>query len=577
MKRWGFLGLLVLAACAPEEAPDTSSQYQVCPGVIAGVESISTSTQALNSSEPRQSDDGRQRYLVRYREAAQSNPQTVTSVGGQVRTVLRRTPALSARLSAEERALLEQHPEVVAIEPDLPLHALSLPRPPTLALLHAPVQSGSTGEYTPGLRLVQAPQVWDRDQDGTLDVGAPTGEGVRVCVIDSGIDPDQSELKQAYLDGWDFVEQDETPWDQYGDMWGEGHGTHVAGTIAAQLASGGANVSPNHDRNGVVGVSPGAQLLIARVLDTDGVAWMSDVIAALEWCSGRGAHIASMSLGGASDHPLQREAFAAAAERMLIIAAAGNSGEPMAYPAAYPGVLAVGAVNMEAQRAAFSSYGENLALMAPGVDVLSTIIHGQGTISQVSLGEERHESRAVYLAPAGTHSGKLVDCGEASTLGSCPQATCDGFVAYVERSERVPLQVQIANAMKQGARAVIFGDLPRQSALVELSIGRRGHWVPSALVSHSSAVAMRKVPGTPVDVQLHASDYAAFSGTSMATPHVTGVAALLWSARPSLTPAQVRQLLVSTARDLGPEGWDPEHGHGLVQATAALQALEAMP
>ena len=71
---------------------------------------------------------------------------------------------------------------------------------------------------------------------------------------------------------------------------------------------------------------------------------------------------------------------------------------------------------------------------------------------------------------------------------------------------------------------------------------------------------------------MHPVDYALFSGTSMAVPHVTGAAALVWSARPELSAAQVRALLESTARDLGPPGRDPAYGFGLVQARAALDA-----
>jgi subtilisin family serine protease len=101
--------------------------------------------------------------------------------------------------------------------------------------------------------------------------------------------------------------------------------------------------------------------------------------------------------------------------------------------------------------------------------------------------------------------------------------------------------------------------------------------VPSALVSHDSGWKLRAGPGFTAHVQLTLSDSAPFSGTSMAAPHVTGVAALVWSARPTLTAAQVRRLLESTARDLGPQGKDRDHGYGLVQARAALQALEALP
>jgi subtilisin family serine protease len=423
---------------------------------------------------------------------------------------------------------------------------------------------------------VEAPWVWDSNRDGTLENERPHGEGIKVCVLDTGIDPDHPELKGVIAGRRDFVDGDDEPSDKDANGWGDGHGTHVAGIIAAQLASGG-SVSPGMDSGGVAGVAPGARLLIARVLNTQGYAWSSDIMSALDWCSTEGARIASLSLGGANGSRVEREKFQAAADNgMLVIAAAGNGGGPLDFPAAYPSVLAVGAVDQSMRRAPFSARGLGLSLMAPGVEVLSTVIHGQGTISQVELGDIPYESRPIYLAPAGKITQRLVDCGVGDSIGSCQTGSCDGFVAYVERTREVPLQVQLINVMRQGAGAVIFGDLPREGVLAGLTIGYRGNWVPAVLVSHETGQAVRKMMGFNAHVTLHATDYALASGTSMAAPHVTGVASILWSRRPTLSVAQVRGLLESTAKDLGAEGKDYEYGHGLVQAAVAIEALDAL-
>jgi serine protease len=563
MTRWGVFALLALTACGSGADPDASAQFDVCPGVVAGaVPERAEATQSLSSGPVA---DGRQPYLVRYRDVKQVSTQQVANLGGQVRRVYRTVPALAALLTPEEREQLSKDPSVERIEPDGRVRALSLPVP-----------QGSIGEYTPGVRTVEATAVWDANLDGTLDEHAPTGTGIRVCVIDSGIDPEHPELKQAYVGGKDFVDNDDLPWDRSEDAWGYGHGTHVAGIIAAQLASGSANVGPEMDRNGVVGVAPGAELLIARVLDTDGQAYVSNVLAALEWCQGQGAKIVSLSLGGPYETMTERDAFArAAGNGVLVIAAAGNNGGALAYPAGYPSVLAVGAVDSSLRRAFFSARGDNLALMAPGVEVLSSIVRNQGTVSQVALGEVQLPSRSVMKAPAGTHTGKLVDCGTASTLASCALATCDGFVALVDFEHEEAVPRQIVNVMKQGARAVIISGANHPGGLMELSIGRNGSWVPSAQVSTDTGGKMRAVPGLTTHVQLTQSDYAPFSGTSMAAPHVTGVAALLWSVKPNLASSEVRQFMESTAKDLGADGRDRDHGFGLVRAHAALQALRA--
>ncbi|HEX8703380.1 MAG TPA: S8 family serine peptidase, partial [Myxococcaceae bacterium] len=200
MTRWGVLALLAMTACGAADEPATSTQFEVCPGVVAGaVPERADARQSLSSGPV---DDGRQPYLVRYHTVAEVSTQQVRRVGGEVRRVYRTVPGLAARLTPEERDALAKNPNVAHIEPDVKVRALS-----------EPVKQGSTGEYTAGVRLVQAPQVWDVNLDGALDAAAPNGSGIRVCVLDSGIDPDHPELTQVYAGGKDFVDNDDLPWD----------------------------------------------------------------------------------------------------------------------------------------------------------------------------------------------------------------------------------------------------------------------------------------------------------------------------------------------------------------------------
>jgi subtilisin family serine protease len=584
MKRWGILGVLVLAAACGGEDDRISAQAHLCPGVVAGALPGAELSQSA-VPRPEADNDGRRRFMIRFRDEASVSASRMSDLGGQVIHVYRHAPALAARLSPEEYASLLRDPDVKYIEPDALRRPLGVAARLTASATPSTVMEGSTGEYTPGLDMVEAPWVWDGNRNGTLDKQEPNlprqepyGAGIKVCVLDTGIDPKHPELQGVVESSRDFVDGDGDPSDQDADgVWGEGHGTHVVGIIAAQLGSGG-NVGPNMDKKGVVGVAPGARLLVARVLNTQGTAWVSDIIKGLEWCQEQEAQIASLSLGGANDSREEREAFQKAADSgMLVIAAAGNSGGPLDFPAAYRSVLAVGAVDQSMRRAPFSAHGFSLSLMAPGVDVLSTVIQGQGTMSEVELGDIPYESRPVFLAPAGKISGRLVDCGVGDSIGSCQTASCDGFVAYVDRSRLVPLPIQLVNVMRQGAGAVIFGDMPGEGTLGSLTIGRRGSWVPAVVVSNETAGAMRKMMGFKAHVRLHATDYALSSGTSMAAPHVAGVAAIVWSKRPTLSAAQVRALLESTAKDLGPEGKDYDYGYGLVQANVAIQAVDAIP
>jgi subtilisin family serine protease len=577
MKQWGLLGLLALAACAGEDSSGDVSEARECPDVVAGslpVESPAAElAQRIWSSQPQrpQVDDGRQSVIVRFQPDVVVGAALVERAGGQVGHTFRGVPALAARLSPSELAALRANPDVVDIEPDVEWHALGT----ASSSVPGPVAQGSAGEYTDGVRLVEATRVWDANGDGALDPGAPTGDGIKVCVIDSGIDPGHPELAPRIIGGKDFVDGDDDPSDRQGDVWGEGHGTHVAGSIAAQLGSPG-TVEPSMDRGGVTGVAPGAQLLIARVLNLDGRAKLSSVMAAVEWCHAQGARIASMSLGGGDWGKTARDVFQRVHdEGMLVIAAAGNDGGPLLYPAAFPSVLAVGAVDSRQSLAKFSSRGSNLSLVAPGVDVLSTFIRERGRYSHLEVAGARYASRALVFAPSQDVSGELVDCGYGTSRASCRGGSCSGFVAYVDLGG-ARLESVVTNVMKQGARAIIFGH-PEVGGEPETLILGPGNWVPGAMVGNTSAVLLRTQLGQSARVDVSRVDYTRFSGTSMAAPHVSGVAALLWSERPSLTAAQVRGLLERTAKDLGKAGWDTEHGHGLVQASAALEELRRTP
>jgi subtilisin family serine protease len=142
-----------------------------------------------------------------------------------------------------------------------------------------------------------------------------------------------------------------------------GHGTHVAGIIGAAGDNG----------LGVAGVAWRARLMVVRVLDADATGWESDIIQGLGYAVDHGARVVNMSLGLASPGPLLAQAVADAQARgVVLVAAAGNGGGAVLYPAAYPGVIAVGASDRSDARASFSAYGARLDLLAPGVDILST-------------------------------------------------------------------------------------------------------------------------------------------------------------------------------------------------------------
>jgi subtilisin family serine protease len=215
-----------------------------------------------------------------------------------------------------------------------------------------------------------------------------TGLGVTVCVVDTGIDKDHPDLQANIVGGKNFVAKgltvDPAKWDD-----DNGHGTHVAGTVAAV-----------DNTVGVVGVAPSASLLAAKVLNRQGSGYLSDVMAGVDYCVQNGAKVVSMSLGSNSDVQALHDAVDAAyASGVLLVAAAGNDyGGPVSYPAAYDSVIAVSATDSNNNLASFSNVGPEVELAAPGVSILSTYKDGgYATLSGTSMATP-HVSGVAALA-----------------------------------------------------------------------------------------------------------------------------------------------------------------------------------
>ncbi|MFB4160962.1 S8 family peptidase [Geomicrobium sp. JSM 1781026] len=181
-----------------------------------------------------------------------------------------------------------------------------------------------------------------------------TGNGVRVAVLDTGISNHPDLNIQG---GTSFVPGEP------GIADGNGHGTHVAGTIAAL------------DNNvGVLGVAPDVDLFAVKVLGRSGSGSISGIAQGLQWSSNNNMDVANMSLGSPSPSPtLERAVNQATNSGVLVVAASGNSGaSSIGYPARYQNAMAVGATDQNNNRASFSQFGAGLDIMAPGVGVQST-------------------------------------------------------------------------------------------------------------------------------------------------------------------------------------------------------------
>ncbi|MBI2565526.1 MAG: S8 family serine peptidase [Candidatus Schekmanbacteria bacterium] len=276
------------------------------------------------------------------------------------------------------------------------------------------------------------------------DVSFGGSSSTIVSVVDTGLYRGYNDGPANILPGYDAVDNDNDPSD------GNGHGTHVSGTVAQATGNG----------TGVTGIVFNASMLPVKVLSDKGEGTLEQVANGIRWAADNGAHVINMSLGceateeGCDDPILHESVQYAAGKGVFIAAASGNaSASVVGFPAAYEECMAVGATGSSDTRASFSNYGTALDIAAPG----------DGIKQQTHL------------------------------------FTCFGFA----------------------------------------------------------------VVGTP--------NIESCSGTSMASPHVAGLAGLIHSAASSTV--NIRDVIESTATDLGTSGWDQYYGWGRINAAAALQAV----
>ena len=380
-----------------------------------------------------------QDVIVRFKDKpGEAELHAFKGLGGDVSNVFTIIPAISGRLPAKAIEALKNNPQVEVVELDYTVQAL---------------------EYSSENELGNSWGVDHINADAALAAGY-SGEGVKVAVLDSGVNfnhfdlIDNFDLSANEL-GYDFVSDDFFPEDVYG------HGTHVAGILAA-----------TSNGFGVVGVAPNAQMVALRVLDENGEGTASRIIEALQWIQNYNAahpdspiRITNNSYGTGSNSSQLEAAFdVLASSGVLHIGSAGNDGSAagngnnVSYPARYESVVAVAALDKNNLRASFSSTGSDVEIAAPGVAILS--------------------------------------------------------------------------AWKDGVNSA--GPQPFSFA------GYAGEYFIEA------------------------------NGTSMASPHVAGVAALLMASNPSYTAEAVRNKMNGTALDLGEIGRDKLYGYGLVDASLAL-------
>jgi subtilisin family serine protease len=254
-----------------------------------------------------------------------------------------RTEVVAASAGQADKALRELNadPDVVYAEPDR--------RRRTAAM-------DAHWTFLWGIQKIAADDTWQL-QDAT-------GAGQVVAVVDSGIDPAHPDLATQVHSARNFVDADGTDASD-----GDGHGTHVAGTIAASYDNG----------EGIAGVAPGARVMALRALDDEGSGYDSDIAEAFEWAGDNGVRVVNASLGGEGASQTLRDAIHGAPNTLFVVAAANDGSDNDTTPiypcnTPEPNVLCVGATGNDDAVASFSNFGaHSVDVFAPGVSILSTV------------------------------------------------------------------------------------------------------------------------------------------------------------------------------------------------------------
>ncbi|HEY9577398.1 MAG TPA: S8 family peptidase [Pseudobacillus sp.] len=186
---------------------------------------------------------------------------------------------------------------------------------------------------------------------------------VKIAVVDTGVDLNHPDLSRRLTKGYNALSPNNPPQDD------NGHGTHVAGIISSV---------PNNGE-GVAGITWYNPIIPVKVLNSDGMGGSFDVAKGIRWATDHGADVINLSLGNYQPSAVMEDAIRYAMKKdVVVVSAAGNdnSSQP-SFPAAYPGVLGVAAVDWEGRRAPFSNYGDYIDIAAPGVHIASTFFRGQ--------------------------------------------------------------------------------------------------------------------------------------------------------------------------------------------------------
>lgn len=460
-------------------------------------------------------------------------------------------------------------------------------------------ETGSNGGFSPAMDdsipLIGVPDWWD---------SGFTGKGITVAVVDTGVDYHHPSLKDAYVKGYDFIDNDDDPFetfpvpgkgpDEDGRPYETSHGTHVAGTVLGR-----GNPDEPGESGWVRGVAPEAELLAYRVLGPHGSGTSQTVIAGIEQAVEDGADIINLSLGSANNHQYSAESVVvnnAVKAGVVVVVSSGNNG---------PGTATLGSPG--GAHLAITVGNSTTPTLTPVFRMGEAAAYGLKSPEAPELEEPEQPLEIVYAG-----LGYPEDFADQEFAGKIALIDRGGFT-FAEKA---------ANARAAGAAAVLIanntagGIIPSLGEVDDIPTygitQAEGNAIKSELQAGNRYMTFKKVPevdllndssstgpaypdyavkpdvvapGTGIrssvpvwesDDDTYAGAYGDKTGTSMAAPHVAGTAALLLEQTPSYTPDQIKGLLANNAVILKDRNDKPyrvqQQGAGRIDLSRVLKA-----
>jgi hypothetical protein len=439
---------------------------------------------------PSHAEADTQRVLIEFAPGQKvSIEQSLEKEGAEIHYEFDDLNLVAATLPAKALNGVLKNPNVVRVEEDAPRYAAE-----------------QTIPY--GVVNVEARNVWDANSDGMIDPGAPTGSNRLVCIIDSGVYRGHEDLADVnfiggYPSGWDTDTC--------------GHGTHVAGTIAAM-----------NNGTGVVGVTPGTVSLYIVKVYGDNCAWTysSTLINAASRCRDAGANIISMSLAGPYYSSYENTKFQELYDQgILLVAAAGNNGDTFYnYPASYNSVLWVAAFNQTNLVACYSYKNDQVELAAPGVSVYSTYKDGgYVTMSGTSMATPHISASAAVVwssNPSKTNSEiRTILQQTALDLGAAGRDTSYGYGVvrslHAIQALTAPTAVGLSRfeAMPEGVTIRIEWETATEIDNLGFNL-YRAESVDGPRTQLNDALIPSQMPGSPVGATYQLVDDSAVAGVA---------------------------------------------------------------